>query len=286
MKNLLICIFFLSFANAANAKFTIFACEPEWGTLAREIVGSKAVVFVGSSAFQDASNVKITSDIKRKMRKADMVFCSGAGIDDKWLNQAISISKNSALLDAPEKILFANDYALIRPLGVTGKNMRTHLNPNNILPIMAEFTRRISILDKGRDIYYAKSYTKFEKSWNKMTLIWQKMILPIKGQKVAIYGSYFKGLTDWMGLEVTYEFNPKTISIKDRQLMNQLITHFKENPVDVIIVATHENTDFIAKLATKTKTKMVLLPFTAGGSGSAGNMRQVFISAINLLKSR
>jgi zinc/manganese transport system substrate-binding protein len=289
MKKIFAICLFLIFSNPANARFTVFACESEWETLAREITGSKATIFVGALPRQDASNVKITSNLLRMLRKADMVFCSGGGLEEKWLTEAIIASKNESLAKSPESMFFAYDYAKVKPNIAPGDASlahkafpRVHLNPNNIVPIVEEFTRRASLLDQGHDYFYQKSYKRFATNWKKMTATWEEMALPLAGKKLAIFDDSWRGLADWLGLEVAYKVNLTKDVKENREIMTKIVAEMPQNKVDFIIVGIHEDQSFAFKFGKLTKTKVILLPLTAGEVLNAGNLQQLFMTAVRV----
>ena len=63
----------------------IFACEPEWGALAKEIGGSKVKIFSATHAKQDPHYIRARPSLIAKARKANIIFCSGAGLEVGWL---------------------------------------------------------------------------------------------------------------------------------------------------------------------------------------------------------
>ena len=51
-------VLLLATAVPATAALNIFACEPEWGALARELGGDKASIYVATTALQDPTASK------------------------------------------------------------------------------------------------------------------------------------------------------------------------------------------------------------------------------------
>jgi zinc/manganese transport system substrate-binding protein len=289
MKKIFLIIVFCFLTTNANAAFTIFACEMEWATLAREIAGSKAVTISATAPLQDPSKVKISRDLIKNLSKADMVFCSGGGLEKDWLSDAITMSKNEVLKE-PDRVMFAYDYASVRPMVSSGDAMserrafsRVHLNPHNLIPIAAEFTRRISIFDKVHDYNYQKSNAQFEESWNKMIPIWEKMALPLQGQKVVVFDDSWKGLTNWLGLVVVDKVDLKKDAEKNKLRLQELADKISKDKVLAIIVGINEDQNFAMKLGKLSKTDVVLLPFTVGGGANSGSLQQMFITSVNLL---
>ncbi len=267
------------FARIAEAKISIYACEPEWAALAREIVGKKADVLLGTSPLENPANVRVTNDLLNVVRQADMAFCTGGGLEAKWLKRAIEEGNNIRLRTDPKALLLvygSNDGGLkVLP--------RPHLNPHNILPIAAEFTNRIKALDAINENFYQNSYEKFAKKWKNSIMNWEKVAAPLKGMRVVISDDSWLDLVKWLGLEVAAKIETKKSYVKNNQHLNEIVADLKKNPAKAIIFANHEDKKPILWLGQKTETRIILLPFTIGGTANSANLNQLFSTTINLL---
>ena len=76
---------FCATSNVAHSMVNVFACEPEWETLAKEIGGGKVKIFSATHAKQDPHYIRARPSLINKARKADIIFCSGAGLEVGWL---------------------------------------------------------------------------------------------------------------------------------------------------------------------------------------------------------
>src|SRR6185436_13545703 len=88
---LLVCALMAPQAHALN----VFACEPEWGSLLHELAGDVIQVDVGTSALQDVHQIEAKPSLIAKVRRADLVVCSGAELEVGWLPQLIKQSGNA-----------------------------------------------------------------------------------------------------------------------------------------------------------------------------------------------
>src|SRR5678815_2674907 len=82
------------FALPASAKLQVFACEPEWGALLHELAGDKIDVSVGTTALQDVHQIDAKPSLIAKVRKADLLVCTGADLEVGWLPQLLQQSGN------------------------------------------------------------------------------------------------------------------------------------------------------------------------------------------------
>src|ERR1051326_7574702 len=78
----------------AHAAISIFACEPEWAALAREIGADKVSVYQATTALQDPHRIEARPSLIARMRSADLLICSGADLEVGWLPVLLQTSGN------------------------------------------------------------------------------------------------------------------------------------------------------------------------------------------------
>ena len=69
----------------AQAEVNVFACEPEWAALAQELGGDKVQTFSATHAKQNPHFIRARPSLIAKARRADLIICSGAGLEVGWL---------------------------------------------------------------------------------------------------------------------------------------------------------------------------------------------------------
>src|SRR5438132_13071115 len=88
MKNLLGISFSLVIGIAAGpvwAAVNVFACEPEWAALAQELGGDKVSAFSATTAKQDPHRIEARPSLIARIRRADLVICSGLEPEVGWM---------------------------------------------------------------------------------------------------------------------------------------------------------------------------------------------------------
>src|ERR1700752_1381210 len=103
----------LSYAAQAKASIHVFACEPEWGALAKEIGGDNVSVTTATTGTQDPHHVRAKPSLLAAMRKADMVFCTGAGLEAGWLPVLMQQAAGSSVQPGQPGNLMASDYVAL-----------------------------------------------------------------------------------------------------------------------------------------------------------------------------
>ena len=99
---------------SARAGLNIFACEPEWGALAREIGGDQVKVFIVTTALQDPHHIQARPSLIARMRRADLLVCTGAELEIGWLPLVLHKAHNGRVMPGqPGHFLAATQVRLL-----------------------------------------------------------------------------------------------------------------------------------------------------------------------------
>ena len=69
MQRIVILLAGFLLCDAASAKLQVFACEPEWAQLARDIGGAQVDVFSATTAQQDVHHIQARPSLIAKLRR-------------------------------------------------------------------------------------------------------------------------------------------------------------------------------------------------------------------------
>src|SRR5436190_13366158 len=100
-KNSILALLLLAVASPALAEVRVFACEPEWGALVEELAGKAASVDVATTALQDVHQIEAKPSLIAKVRRADLVVCTGAELEVGWLPQLVKQAGNAKIASGP-----------------------------------------------------------------------------------------------------------------------------------------------------------------------------------------
>ena len=100
----------------AHAEIRVFACEPEWSALAEEIGGDLVKATSATHALQDPHYVEARPSLISKVRKADLVVCSGAQLEIGWLPMLLNKANNPRVLPGKDGFLEAS--SVVPRLGI------------------------------------------------------------------------------------------------------------------------------------------------------------------------
>lgn len=270
MKKIPFFILLFLWANQAHAKLSIFACEPEWASLARAIVKDKMDIDVATNSNQNPQFVSVKSALVVPARRAKMIFCSGGDLEKKWLNRLINDSTNLAAVSDKNALLLAYDY-VEKPKNIDEKYQylllgnRTHLNPHNVMKIAAEFTRRIKIIDPLHGDFYQENYRLFVEKMEKSIIAWEKRAQFLRGKTFLANDNSWVYLADWLKINIVTIYDPETGKKPNILKLNAIAEAIKANPIEAIIFAGWEDKRSLFWLRDTTRTRVILTPFSTKG---------------------
>lgn len=108
---------------ALHADLKIFACEPEWAAVATELGGDKISVSSATNALQDPHYIQARPSLISKVRRADLIVCSGAQLEIGWLPMLLRKGNNPNVVPGSPGFLEASEY--VKCLDVTLENDRS-----------------------------------------------------------------------------------------------------------------------------------------------------------------
>jgi zinc/manganese transport system substrate-binding protein len=264
------------------AALNIFACEPEWGALARELGGDKISVYVATTALQDVHRIEARPSLIARARSADLVVCTGAELEVGWLPLVVSQSGNARIRPGEPGYLEAADFvALIekperldRALGDihAAGNPHIHLDPRNIAEVAAALGQRMSELDKPNAADFQQRTHSFLARWREATAKWQKRAAPLKGMPVVVHHRDFTYLVAWLGMREVGSLEPKPGLPPSTASLSELLNRLKQTPAKTVLRAAYNDPRPSEWLAQRAGIPAVVLPYTVGGSDKAKDL--------------
>jgi zinc/manganese transport system substrate-binding protein len=280
-------------ATAVHAKINAFACEPEWGALASELGGDKVDVYVASTAKQDPHRIEARPSLIARTRLADVAVCTGAELEIGWLPVLLKTAGNKKVQAGQSGYFMAADYVTklevptrvdraegdVHPYG----NPHIHLDPRNIALVGQALSERLAKVDPGNAAYYQARWNDFAARWRKAITGWQTKAAPLKGMRVVPYHKDQTYLINWLGLVEVATIEPKPGIPASAGQLAELLTTLQADPAAAIIITAHTDPKAAEWLSERTKTPVVLLPYTVGGTPQATDLFSLFDDTIDRL---
>ncbi len=288
--SLIILVLFSLFTSTCFAKLNIFTCEPEWAALATEIGKDKIKAFSATHGRQDPHFIQARPSLIAKIRKADLLICTGAELEVGWLPLLLRKSSNSKIQPGQEGNFIATSFVKLlgKPTRIDRSQGDVHASGNphvqNDPRRMAEITKKLSmrmqILDSDNARFYQKNTKTFLTKWNEAIQRWQKQAEVLKGKKIIAHHKSWIYLSNWLGMEIIAYLEPKPGVAPTADHLSKLIKISQVQKPDMIIFAAYQNPKSAKWLEKRTQIKAVELPFTLGGTKNATDLFAFFDDTI------
>jgi zinc/manganese transport system substrate-binding protein len=293
MHKWLIAITLLTLSPQALAKLNIFACEPEWASLAQEIGGDKIEAHAATTAHQDPHHIQARPSLLARARKADLLICSGAGLESGWLPILLKKSGNGAIQPGkPGHIMAADHVRLLEVLGSVSRSMgdvhasgnpHLHLDPRNILKVAAVVKQRLQEIDKANSGHYQQRHADFENKWRQAIKRWNKRGTSLRGMPVVVHHRSWVYLENWLGLKEIAALEPKPGLPPTSAHLAKVLKQVEKTPAKGIIHSPYQQSKSAKWLSGKSGIPVIELPYTIGGTPQARDLFGLFDDTINRL---
>jgi len=291
MLKVYVCLLLLVATRIAGA-FEVFACEPEWGALLKELGGDNLQVAVGTSALQDVHVIEAKPSLIAKVRRADLIVCSGADLEIGWLPQLIRQAGNPKVASGPGYFLASDQITTLeKPTSLDRSEGDIHpqgnphfqLDPYRVLAVAKALAARLAELDTAHAADYQKRLADFSTRWQAAIKAWEAKAAPLKGRKVVVHHLSWIYLEQWLGMEQIGALEPKPGVPPTSGHLASLVDLTKNSHAFAILRAAYQDPKPGDWLAEQTGVPAVTLPFTVGGDDKAKDLFGLFDSTIDKL---
>lgn len=279
--------------NTIALVLSIFACEPEWGALARELAGEQARIYVATTALQDPHRIEARPSLIARARSADLVVCAGAELEAGWLPLVLSQSGNARIqagqpgyFEAASAVELREKPArLDRAMGDVhaAGNPHLHLDPRNVAKVAAALSQRMAGIDPERRKDYEARLQHFSTRWQQAVGRWEAQAAPLKGMPVIVQHRNFSYLVSWLGMREVAALEPKPGLPPGTAHLAEVFERHKRDPAKAVLRAAYDDPRPSEWLAARAGLRAVVLPYTVGGSPAAKDLFGLYEETIALL---
>jgi zinc/manganese transport system substrate-binding protein len=277
----------------AVAAINVFACEPEWGALAREIGGEKVSTYSATTALQDPHRLEAKPSLIARIRSADLVVCSGSELEVGWLPLLLTQSGNSKVQPGSPGYLEASQFVvrleipkvIDRSLGDIhpGGNPHIHLDPRNLAKVAGVLAERLVQVDPANATAYRSGSAAFLERWQEAIARWEKEGARLKGVPIVVYHKDMSYFISWLGMREAGSLEPKPGIPPTPSHLADLVERMKREPAKVIVYSAYNSPKAAEFLSERTGIPQVMLPFTIGGSDKVKDLFGLFDDTIGRL---
>lgn len=283
----------LLFVHTALADINIFACEPEWAALSKELGGDKVTVFSATTGLQDPHYIQARPSLIAKARGADLLVCTGAELEVGWLPLLQQKSGNAAIQTGATGYFMAANTVKLSDIPTTldrsqgdvhaAGNPHIQTSPLNILNVAQALSKRLQDLDAANAALYEQRWQNFSQRWQIAINKWQQQAAPLKGVSVVVQHNSWGYMFDWLGLNKVAVLEVKAGVPPTVDDLNTVLNQLKVTPANIVIHAAYQPPRATDWLVEKTGITKVTLPFTIGGNVESTNLFTLFDNTIQRL---
>ncbi|UCE76021.1 MAG: zinc ABC transporter substrate-binding protein [Gammaproteobacteria bacterium] len=277
----------------SNANLEVFACEPEWAALVEEIGAQRVEVFSATTAQQDVHHIQARPGLIARVRRADLVVCTGAELEAGWLPVLLRRAGNPAVQPGTSGYFEAADHVtmLEKPASLDRAegdvhargNPHIHLDPRNIEHVASALGDRLAALDPAHATSYRAALADFERRWQAARARWEQQAQPLRGMPVVVHHPSWVYLNQWLGLRQVTSLEPKPGVAPTARQLAEILNLLHATPARVVIRTPYQDPRPSAWLHERAGLPVLELPFTVGGSQQASDLFGLFDSTIALL---
>lgn len=275
------------------ATVNVFACEPEWAALAREIGGERVEAYSATHANQDPHHIRARPSLIAKIRRADLVFCSGAGLEVGWLplllqrgGAAVQPGERGHFMAAAHVEVVETPVILDRSLGDLHPegNPHVHLDPRNVQLLARELAARLSAIDPGEAEFYAQRLHTFEASWSASMAGWNARAKALSGAPVIVHHKSWSYLLRWIGLQEIAVLEAKPGILPSPAYLGDLLKRTRSQPAKVILRTPYDDAAPSEWLSQRTSVPALELPMTVDRDAGVGALMDLFERLLSRLE--
>jgi zinc/manganese transport system substrate-binding protein len=291
---------FLSAASSADAALKVFACVPEWAALAEVIGGERLEIMRGTSALDDPEKATPTPEIVSALEGADLIVCTGAGLEKDWLPAAIEQAGNPKIAEgqpghflAAESVEIEQDAAEIAAHAEGGNEAHgaTHVDgnphiqgdPRNIQRAAGQLAKRLIAIDPdGKDFYTERIKAFVPEMKARMTEL-EKKAAPLRGARVAVQHEGSLYLLNWLGIETAMTIEGPGGAAAGPARISKLLKSIPQAQMKMVIYGAYEDPASAKQIAEAAGVPLVKLPYTIGGTEEATDIFTFYEGTIDRL---
>ena len=292
VRALLTCLL-LAAPVAASAQLRVFACEPEWAALAEEVGGELVEAHSATTALQDPHYIQARPSLIAKVRRADLVICSGAQLEIGWLPALLQKANNPKVLPGADGYMEASSFVLrlgatdtvdrsqgdIHPMG----NPHIQTDPRNIAMVARALASRLSKIDPVNSETYDSKLKHFQDRWSAALARWEASAEPLRGKRVITHHKSWSYLENWLGLVEAANLEAIPGLPPTATHLSRLTHEFADGGADVIIRSPYQDERPAEWLSERIGVEAVMLPLTVGGTAGAEDLFGLFDDILNRL---
>jgi zinc/manganese transport system substrate-binding protein len=286
-------ILWLALSPVEAAALRVFACEPEWAALAREIGGERVDAYSAVTGLQDVHMVQARPSLIAKYRRADLVICTGADLESGWLPLLLRQGGNPKAQPGKPRFIEAARHVrmLEKPVSLDRAHGELHAmgnphiqtDPRNIAVVAAVLAERLALVDPDGAADYERRAAGFLERWKDAVARWEQQASAVQGMAIVTHHRSWVYLADWLRLAEVGSLEPKPGIEPSASHLASLLELIEQRDVRLIVRSAYQSPRASEWLSDRTGIPAVVLPHTVGSVQGADDLFEMFEVLIGLL---
>lgn len=254
---------------SAEASISVFACEPEWAALTVELLGDSRGVYSATSALQDPHHVQARPSLIAKARAADLLICTGAGLEEGWLPLLLRKSANKRIQVGEPGYFMATEHVPLldkhsnvdRSMGdVHGMgNPHIQLDPDNMVRVARALAQTLMGLMPERAEAIDGRAKDFVRQIQEAQQRWLPLRQALQDKNMIVHHDSWVYLTQWLQMHKVATLEPKPGVAPSTAHLASLLDVVTHNKADIIIHSAYQDNRAAQWLANRASLPVVSL---------------------------
>lgn len=274
------------FSINAHGKLQVFTCEPEWQALVENLGGEHVTAVSATTAFQDPHYIEARPSLIVKVRKADLLVCTGAELEIGWLPLLLRKSGNANVQLSQPGSFMAADF--VERLEIPHRHDRSdgdvhasgnphvHLDPHRLLTIAEALSKRLIQLDPTNKDDYQTALHKFKRTWSQRIKEWENKLQSLSDEYFIVHHRNWSYLFNWLSLKELADLEPKPGIPPSSSHLLSLLEKVENKQAKGILISNYQNPKAAQWLSERTGLPVITLPFTVGADDSIQTLENLF----------
>ena len=274
----------------AAAALEVFTCEPEWAALVRALGGEQVTVRSAIGPNQDAHHLTARPSFIAAARRADLLVCSGAGLEAGWLPLLLRQAGNGRIqVGQPGQFMAAEQVQRLEiPARIDRRegdvhaqgNPHVHLDPRRLHRIAEALGARMAQLDPEQATHYAARTRAFTERLDATRARLERDAEGLRGLPVVVHHTHWAYLRDWLGLERVGMLEPRPGIPPTASHLATLLDGLQTRPARLILRSSLDPTRPADWLAARSGLPVVELPMTVAADDDLIELFQTLVDRL------
>jgi zinc/manganese transport system substrate-binding protein len=241
-------------------------------------------VFVAVGPLENPETVQLRPSIIGELRNADLVICTGGGLESSWLDPALSRAQNPKIQAGTPGYFMASTFVKLykdpdakAAPAAAGAAAHAHdeANPHfqgdpiRVRGVALQLAKRMAQIDPAGAAGYTDRAKTFTTNLTKVATELKQLAAPLKGVSVIVQHDDIVYTVDWLGMDAAESIEPEPGVAPGPARLAEVLKTARSGRVKIVAHSAYLDPKPSRYIATEAKLPIVKLPFTIGGTPEA-----------------